>query len=467
MERRIKKLFISSIVLIVVISAVLTLPILRGTFAKSKYNVIYIVIDALRADHLSNNGYHPAYFETISPNIDNLAREGINFKKGFCHASWTLPSHFTMFTSLYPSVHGMTEPGILPEEFTLMAEVFKKKHYKTGGFVSGGYVKSKFGFDRGFDIYVDRMDEAPSLTKQALQWLNENPEEKFFIFMHCHEPHVPYDPPAEYRISDDYTWEQMWVGSVLFNQKYSQEERAVLYGQDDFRKKVIELYDAEINYVDEILGRFFEKLKEENLYDNTLIVLTSDHGEEFMDHGGWSHGWLYDESIHIPFILKLPGKYRKYNGQVINTQVGHIDMMPTVIDFANLPLGDLLIQGKTLMPLIKGKTSEDKNIFVEKHEKIGLRTPDRKFIIDQKGEITYELYDLKKDPKERKNLLLNPTDEILETKKKMEEVLAQFTRTNHYFSMRYQVKNREVFDPEELKKFKELENDLKSLGYIK
>lgn len=462
-----KKLLISSMALILVIGIALSFPYLRDKFAKPNYNVIFIVIDALRAGHLSGNGYQPEYFETISPNIDRLAQEGIDFKKGFCHVSWTLPSHFTMFTSLYPSVHGMTEPGRLPDEFTLLAEIFKKNEYKTGGFVSGGYVKSKFGFDRGFDIYVDKMDEAPSLTQQTLQWLDENQGENFFVFMHCHEPHVPYDPPDEYRISDNYTWEQMWVGSVLFNQKYSQEERTEIYNQENYRKKVIELYDAEIHYVDEVLGQFFDKLKEANLYDDTLIVLTSDHGEEFMDHGGWSHGWLYDESINIPYILKLPGKYRKHNGQAITTQVGQIDMMPTIIEIANLPFHDYPIQGKSLMPVIKGKSGEEKYIFLEKHGLIGLRTADHKFIIDQRNDISYELYDLKKDPEERNNLLLNPTDEILKTKNKLEDVLAQFTRTNHYFSMRFQVENRDVFDADELKKFKELEKDLRSLGYIK
>jgi len=462
-----KKLLLSSMALILAIGIALSLPYFRDKFAKPNYNVIFIVIDALRAGHLSGNGYQPEYFETISPNLDNLAREGIDFKKGFCHVSWTLPSHFTMFTSLYPSVHGMTKPGRLPDEFTLLAEVFKRNDYRTGGFVSGGYVKSKFGFDRGFDVYVDKMDEAPSLTQRALQWLDENQGEIVFIFMHCHEPHVPYDPPEEYRISDDYTWEHMWVGSVLFNQKYSLKERTEIYNRENYRKKVIELYDAEIHYVDRVLGQFFDKLKETNLFDDTLIVLTSDHGEEFMDHGGWSHGWLYDESINIPLIMKLPGKFRKYNHKIVDTPVGHIDLMPTILQLTNLPFDDYPLQGKSLMPIIKGKAQDEKYIFLAKKGLIGLRTAEYKFIIDQRKNISYELYHLKKDPEEWNNLLLNPTDEILKTRDKLEGVLAQFTRTNHYFAMKFNVENRKVFDPEELKKFNELEKDLKSLGYIK
>jgi len=467
MKRKSKKLLISSIVLVIVIGAALGITLIQKFFAKPNYNVIFIVIDALRAGHLSKNGYNPPYFDTISPHLDNLAREGVDFKKAFCHVSWTLPSHFTMFTSLYPSVHGMTEPGILPDEFTLLAEIFKRNEYRTGGFVSGGYVKSKFGFDRGFDIYVDRMDKAPSLTRQAIDWLGKNKNEKFFLFMHCHEPHVPYEPPEEFRVGGDYTWEQMWVGSVLFNQKYSLGEREKIYYQNDFRNKVIELYDAEIHFVDETLGKFFTDLKKANLYEDTLIVLTSDHGEEFMDHGGWSHGWLYDESINIPLIMKLPGKYRKFNSSAIHSPVGHIDLMPTILEVTHLPFDDYPIQGKSLMPTIKGIAKDENPIFLEKHGMIGLRFDDYKFIIDQRNNISYELYNLKRDPEERNNLLLRPTEEILKIKDKMEDMLARFTRTNHYFTMRFQVENREVFDPEKLKEFKELEKDLKSLGYIK
>jgi len=462
-----KKSWFSALSLLLFIGLILTIFIIKGNLNKSKYNVIFIVVDALRADHLSCNGYSPPYNSRISPNIDNLASEGINFENAFCHVSWTLPSHHTMFTSLYPSVHGITQPARLPDEFITQAEIFQRNGYKTGGFVSGGYVNSQFGFDQGFNVYIDKRAEADEIINKALGWLDENKGEKFYMFLHFNEPHVPYDPPEEYKISEEYTWAQKWLGSTQFYDKIGNEQRKKLFSRVGFRKKVIELYDGEINYIDAELGKFFNKLKEANLHENTLIVLTSDHGEQFYEHGGWSHGWLYDESIHVPLIMKLPEKYKRYSGTVISELVGQIDLMPTINNIIKLSFKDYPIQGQSLLQLIKGNKQKGKDIFLEKKGLIGLRTDKYKLIINPGKKKSQELYDLQKDPKEQINLLLDPSDEILRIKKGLEERLQRITKTNQYLALKLKAENLKIYDSEEIKKNKELEEELRSLGYIK
>jgi len=462
-----KKGLIIGVSVIVLLGFILSVFFLIAPFSRTHPNVIIIVVDALRADHLSFNDYHPQYYPNISQNIDNLAFEGINFKRAFCHVSWTLPSIITMFTSLYPSVHGVTKLAQLPNDFTTQAEIFKRNNYKTGGFVSGGYVKSEFGLDQGFDIYIDKYDTITNITGKALNWLDKNKSEKFFIYMHCLETHVPYGPPDEYKISNGYTWDHRWVGSIRFNDKYEMKERTEISTKKGFLEKVIELYDGEIKYVDTELGKFFKQLKELNLYDNTLIILTSDHGEEFRDHGGWSHVGLYEEAIHVPLIMKLPGKYRKYNNKIINTLAGHIDLMPTINDIVGLSFNDYPIQGQSLLPIIKGKEHNNKMIFLERNVLLGLRTAEYKFIIDQRKKDYHELYNIKEDPGERFNLLSNPSEEAVSIKNDMETKLRLIMNENKYLALRLKIEKMKTYDTEDIKRLKELEKDLKSLGYIK
>ncbi len=241
-------------------------------------------------------------------------------------------------------------------------------------------------------------------------------------------------------------------------------------GESDFREKVIELYDAAIKYTDDELGSFFEGLKGLGLEDNTLIVLTADHGEAFDDHGAWSHGWLYDESIHVPLIMKLPGSFQKFNQRTIDTQVGHIDLMPTIMDLTNLSFKDYPIQGRSLVKQIKGKRQEDRVIFFHRQRRrhlMGIRTTKHKYIVDLLHPELNELYDLEKDPGEQQNLLSDPTPEVLAIKGELDKQLSQILSANADLITKLKTGKTRLFDPEELKNSEELEEDLKSLGYIK
>ncbi|MEE8484326.1 MAG: sulfatase, partial [Nitrospinota bacterium] len=275
-------------------------------------NVILISIDTLRADHLRAYGYE----KIETPNIDALANEGVLFKKTYAHAPITLPSHTSILTGTYPNFHGVRNNGEFraSEKLTTAAEIFKSAGYGTAAFVGAFVMDSRFGLDQGFDLYDDDMTgegkiraqfvykerSAQAVVKRATDWLDKRLEKRsgsppFFIFLHLFDPHMIYDPPEPFR------------------SRYSDNP-----------------YDGEIAYADSQVGVFLEKLKELKLYDNTLIVLTSDHGESLGEHGERTHAiFIYNATIWVPLVMKLPGGQNA--GAVIERMTRHIDILPTMV----------------------------------------------------------------------------------------------------------------------------------------
>ncbi len=454
--------------LIAIAGVIFALHYLRDRSPHPPDNVILIVMDALRADHLSCNGYQTSRSVPLTPNIDRLAREGINFKNAFCHISLTLPSMSTLFTSLYPSVHGIrSNEGRLPDAAVTLAEVFQRNDYKTAAFVSGGYVKSEFGLSRGFDIYVDNYDKITNLSKKAVKWLKETGPTKFFMYFHALETHVPYNPPDEYKIPDDYSWDHIWAGSIQFVDKYKKANLQDIYNQEGFAEKVVRLYDGEIKYADTEWGAFFDELRSLGLYDDTLIILTADHGEELGEHGEFGHKKLYEETTRVPLIMKLPGKQQKIANRVIDSLVGHIDIMPTMNGLAKMPFPDYPLQGRNLWPLLKGKKTRDRTIFMERGNLLGLRTKDYKLLMGPQARPPLEFYDLAKDPQEKSDLSASAEKDTVSAKRKLVASLGQINQENERLALRFTGKNRKASSPEDREKRKSLEEDLRSLGYIR
>ena len=296
----------------------------------SELNILFFTLDTTRADHLGCYGYHRA--ET--PNMDRLAETGILFKNATCQVPLTLPSHSSIFTGTYPFYHGVRDNGgfYLDLERTTLAEVLKVHGMATSAFVGAFVVDSRWGLDQGIDYYYDNFDftkykrisldsvqrEGGEVIEAFFEWFEENYQKKFFSWIHFYDPHTPYDPPEPYKTR--------------------------------FSKWNWGLYDGEIAYVDELIGKVLDKLIEKDVLKKTLIVIVGDHGESLGQHKENAHGFfIYDAAISVPLIIHLPSQNLK--AKKVNARVETIDIMPTLLQILGLPIPSE-VQGKSLLPLI-------------------------------------------------------------------------------------------------------------------
>lgn len=393
----------------------------------SDLNILLIIIDTLRADRIGCSGYN---IET--PHIDSLAYNGVRFKNTVCQYPMTLPSHASILTSTYPPYHGIKNNGnyYLEEGFTTLAEILEENGYMTSAFIGAVVLDSKFGLDQGFNHYEDtfktpdylKIIEAQNLAQDVFQsarsWFEKNCQEKFFAWVHFYDPHAPYIPPSPYD------------------------------------KKYPDPYDGEVAYTDVYVGKLIDMLKDKDIYQRTLIILTSDHGEGLNEHGEMTHGiFLYDTTLKVPLIFHCPGIVPKE--RVIEQQVRTVDIMPTILDILNIKMPAQL-QGKSLVPLIKKKTSKGFDSYAETYFPLlsngwsplkALSTEKYKFIKAPKP----ELYDLQDDPHELKNIIKEKARIAKDMQERLEELERKFSS--------------EKEPPRRALSFQERER-LRSLGYI-
>ncbi len=416
-------------------------------------HVILISIDTVRADHLGCYGYA----RDTSPNIDALARESVMFSQAFAQASWTLPSHMSVMTSLYPPVHGVQEDDrALGDGVATLAQVLESGQYETAGFISWVYVGKSFGFARGFGefhelIHRDRLRMASGggaflaeeITDRAITWLEKPHPDPFFLFVHYFDPHMDYVPPPPYdrKFDSDYTGPAQgthaWLGRYI---KYFPVPPATLPQRD--REHVVALYDGEIAYTDAHLGRLLKAIDEEIGLNNCLLVLMSDHGEEFGDHGSMEgHGWtLYDEVLHVPLIMRLPGG--RHAGQVIETPTELISIAPTILSAAGLPI-PARFQGDDLLPLITAAQPAGGSalVYAESHRfnisrralrgarfKLIQTADTRKNSFGQPIPSGAEFYDLDRDPREQQSIFDHQNPVVAHFGREMDAFLERAAR---------------------------------------
>jgi len=454
-------------------------------------NVILITIDSLRADHVSCLGYS----KKTTPNIDKIAKEGCLFSQAIANAPSTAYSFRSILCSLYPLMY--MDGFRLPTQITTIAEILKNKGYETFAFHSNPYLSKYYGWDRGFDVFEDflrsesstdkvknkikdflRYNEfvrmiyalllmmskkgrtslrrADEINKKALSQLQQQ-SNTFFLWLHYMDTHTPYTLPQMHLLSCAIT--TYWKYIKIFQKLPHSEE----IPWDDLQK-VIEMYDEAIECADRALGLFFEKLKEMGIYHNTFVIITADHGEEFGDHSDGEIGhppMLYDELLHVPLIIKGPGIPEDV---VIEEQVSLLDIAPTIVDLLNLPKVKQF-QGKSLIPLIKGRESKTDSIVISEcfhsggkgvegkgKRRISIRTGKEKLIYDEEDD-HYEFYDLRTDPRE--------TTDLYE-KRREDEVLKQLkTKLEAHIIM----ERREMAKVEK-EKIKRKVSELKSLRKI-
>jgi choline-sulfatase len=278
-------------------------------------NVVVLLIDTLRASKL--RAYNPQS-RVRTPILDGIVEHGTLFERAHSQENWTKPSVASVLTGLTPGTHrAITTEARLPESAELVSEAFDAAGFNTASFLANGYVSDRFGFDQGWDHYTNmirenRSTEAEDVFREAGDWIEQHHQERFFVYIQTIDPHVPYDPPAEFlRMYDDRT---DYAGQVNPRRTGEQLEAAkgnnpsIVFDESDTRR-LMGLHDGEISYHDQQLGRFMERLQAMGVGDDTLLVITSDHGEEFHDHGSWGHGHsVYQELIQVPLIFYRPGR---------------------------------------------------------------------------------------------------------------------------------------------------------------
>ena len=437
-------------------------------------NVIMISLSNVSAEHMSLYGYE----RLTTPNLDKWARDSIVFTNAFTQTSWTLPVATSLFTSLYPYSHKMTDRFIgnvldeeiqpprlltLGEEIQTLPEILRDQGYKTAAFVGGLDYSNQFGHMRGFEEFWEAANLSTAIEfagfgltlDKASNWLQENKKRRFFLFVHGYDTHCPFDPPEKIKGTfSAVEGKNITVDNKLclrgFKDSESENYEAYYYRQgpqkviltaDDIRY-LENLYDEEILSVDELVGSFLEDL-DEAILENTIVVIFSDHGEMFAKHGrfgraGAVRGTLYDDVVHVPLVMKVP----KQQGKRVGGLVQIIDAMPTLLDVLDIPK-PAQAQGKSLVSLAKEK-KEDINQYVFAGSEFGLvegrnfslqvyawqsinesvRTKEWKLIhetiLDEGGgvkEDTYELYNLKEDPDELRNVAEQQPAETSELKR--------------------------------------------------
>jgi len=442
-------------------------------------HVFLITVDALRADHVGCIGGG-----NLTPNIDKMARTSLLFSRAFSNGPGTNQSFPAIMTSTYFLMHNGFY--IIPHYKTL-AEVVQENGFKTAGFHSNPFLSKRFGWDRGFDQFYDFMDEIQSpsafitskqeggvknelfrfvasrlagnenfrlrqlikkiyykysglempylegkeLNKQVFRWINRNLEDRFFVWMHYMDPHYPYIPPEEY-CEEFSTRKEAFEFCTSINWKnVSDDEIETLMG----------LYGGEVRYTDHCIGEFFEFLKGKGLLKNSVIILTADHGEAFMEHNRYGHkpDILYNEVLHIPLLIHGLKYFLEHD-----SPVQLLDVSPTILDVLEITKPKTFL-GDSLISLIE-KSNINKPIFSESGEPdlinlkynvekkvISCINNDWKLIINELLNKN-ELYNIKQDFNEKNNLIINEPTTYLELKENIEKHLCVEKKIENSYS---------------------------------
>jgi arylsulfatase A-like enzyme/Flp pilus assembly protein TadD len=392
---------------------------------KTPHNLLLVTIDTLRADRLSC--YSKEHLTT--PNIDGLADRGVLFTRAFAHTSTTLPSHANILLGTTPLFHGVHDNSnfIVREDFTSLAEHLKANGYSTAAFVGAYPLDSRFGISQGFDFYDDDYDirnvktdtggerTADIVVDRSIRWLNQQ-RSPWFLWIHCWDPHAPYDPPEP------------------FKSRFSDNP-----------------YDGEVAFVDDVLGRIFDYLGEKNLWDGSVVIFTGDHGESLWEHDEETHGiFAYNSTLWIPLIIHAP----EIKSRKVEHNVAHVDIFPTVCDLLEIKKPDFL-QGISLLPALRGKNIRERPIYFESlypyysrgwAPLAGYIDANEKFMESP----VPELYDLREDFEELHNLAAD---------KKLDSYQKKFKEIVQGHSWGKSQEAREKLDRRTLER-------LRSLGYI-
>ena len=437
----------------------------RGGAPDGRPDVLVLLVDALRADHVGAYGYARA----TTPAIDALARDAVVFEQAVAQSTFTKTSIASLFTGLNPYRHGVyrgsqresperVTSDILPQRATTLAEVLRGHGYLTAAWVQNSHLRGFMGFAQGFVAYFDQQGPVERIARRVEHFMAlAARREPTFVYAHFIDLHDPYRPPPPYDAMFG-GGHGVYDGIDLAEWgAYLADVRAGKVRIPPERVAQLEaLYDGQLRRVDDRVGRLLAQLRRLGLYDGTMVVLTADHGDGFLEHGFISHSTTpYEELVRVPLVVKLPGG--RGAGTRVSAQVRLIDVMPTVLD-ATGAREDLSLDGCSLLPLVRGEAprGDDCNVAVteiadadEAPPTLALRTARAKFI--RRAGKPDELYDLAADPRETHNLAGTGLAE--------ETLMARMAAT--IAERRAQSASEQVaLDPQVIR-------ELKALGYLK
>ncbi len=435
---------------------------------ESALNVILILLDTVRVDKLGCYNSNAM----LTPEIDRFAENSVVFKNAFSHAPWTLPSVASIFTSQYPEIHGaggrLGQFHKLSGNATTLADVFKTNGWTTGTITNVPFLGPEFGMDRGFqsvDSFTPKNDlairDAKATTAATEEWLSRHTESRFFLFVHYFDAHLIYNPPPKYREKfaapeDKHTTDYIF-GSIDDMKMF---RKGLIHLDTGTISRLESLYNGEIAYLDNNIRHLLNYLKSTNLWTNSIIILTSDHGEEFNDHGNFEHGHtVFDELLHIPLIVHFPEQFLRKSGirsaQTIQSTVRHVDIGPTLCDAVGIQIPGSFM-GKSFLPLLTRKQASHRPVFSQGNmwgpEKFSWRKHPFKLIYAPKAKPVFQLYDIVSDPREKNNLA--ETD--VSTRREMESDLLALIS---YYDTKKTIGESPSLDRAETER-------LRSLGYI-
>lgn len=379
---------------------------LRCAAADPPLNVVLITIDTLRADHLGC--YGEASIRT--PSIDQLAREGVRFTHAYTPVPITLPAHAALLTGEFPLANGMHDfsGNKLSTGSVTLAKALHDHGYATAAFIAAAVLDSRFGLNQGFDTYFDHFNmgsgeevqldaikrRGDQVVDNALAWLKAAPPRPFLLWVHLYDAHAPYRPPEPYA--------------------------------SQYRGRP---YDGEIAFADAQMGRLFAFLRQQGIYERSLIVLASDHGEGLGEHGEKTHGFfVYNSTLHVPLIVRMP----QAAPRAVPDEVSLVDVMPTVLQGLGIAVPPT-VQGRSLMSLLLGRSSQNSsNLYAESYPPLlhfgwnilrGVQWQGLKYIETTRP----ELYDTRSDPGELHNLLGARQALAQEMKDRLQQILRRYT----------------------------------------
>jgi len=428
------------------LAGVLLLPLVasgcgRGPAAPRPRNLILISVDTLRPDFLSVYGHE----RETSPTLDALARSGVRFTDVTAAAPWTLPSHASMLTGLYPAHHGVKDHETrLPESIETIAEDFQKAGFETLAVVNThnlGHLQFQMNQGFGRFEYVEETvrdprgrircpNRGPEILEKARGLLESRPSGKpFFLFLHFYDVHTDFTarPEIKERFVEPYSGKIKGHSQQLNGIRNRGEQ----LNEDDLRF-LRQMYEAEIWQFDALLGEFFAWLREQGLADDTLFAITSDHGEEFQEHGGLLHGrTYYQEVMHVPLILAGPGLPA---GVVVDTPVDGVDVTPTLLAVMGVP-SSAHHDGIDLSPSWSGGVLPVRTLFAEADHNVPVegnsendvlkmvRRGDEKLVLNTRSN-GIELFDLAHDPHEHEDLSGSSPERIASLQAELDRYLA-------------------------------------------
>mgnify|MGYP005841573085 CR=1 FL=1 len=371
-------------------------------------DVVLVSIDTLRADHVGAYGYGPP----TTPELDRFAGDSVLFENTISHAPSTLPSHASLFTSRLPMEHRvlLATRTSLPPDMPVLAGILAEAGYRTAGFHSGGQLRNDLGIGTGFEIWEQVSIEFAPVVDRGCRWLAESRERPSFLFLHTYEIHHPYEPDPEMLslFEDDYAGplpDHIEVDAHLRKINDPSDSRLEIDEHD--LAHIVATYDAELRSADEALGKLFRCLRSQARYEDALVIVTSDHGEEFGEHGmvGWHSHTLFDELLRVPLVTKLPGG--RHAGTRVATTASLIDLAPTILRVAGLS-PPASFRGTSLLPpmaSMSGSTKrEEDEVVISMRDVEGLAPSAISARSDRFKLIGDWLFDLVEDPGETKDV---------------------------------------------------------------